>query len=226
MKQFFQRLIEWWANINKQQLPNKPVGVGEETVSIGLPTREEMAKVIINLINGITQSPSGPYRALRETDGNNRSKMLDAMIKRQGGNLGDAWCMFFQQQMLDDLCAIYGVSRKLVKIPEGGSTQSVIEATTSKYRLSAPKVCTQVIWRRGTTWTGHVGMVLKLVSSTKFETFEGNTSADQIGGEIIRDGQGAYFKQRTTSGYGQMQVRGYIDVYQAICDAIESKGQA
>lgn len=226
MKQFFQRLIEWWANLQKQQLPNKPAGIGEELTVGGLPSRDSMARLIANLITGLEKSPVGPYRALRETDGNNRSKTLDAMIRRQGGNLGDAWCMFFQQQMLDDLCAIYGVSRKLVKIPEGGSTQSVIEATPSKYRLSSPKICTMIIWRRGTTWTGHVGVVLKILSPTIFETFEGNTSADQIGGEIIRDGQGAFPKKRTTTGYGSMQVRGYIDFYQAICDAILAKGNS
>ena len=69
-----------------------------------VPTREEVLKFVVDLIEGKEKHPFQPnlvYKKLRETHGKNRSPELDKMILRQGGNLGEPWCLYILQDILD-----------------------------------------------------------------------------------------------------------------------------
>ena len=185
----------------------------------GIPTREEMLQVVLDLISGKIRPRIGfGYADIRETQGKNRSPALDTLIRRQGGALGDPYCQFGLQEMLDDLCAHYKINRKSVRLPEGGSTQSVFESTPKEFKHSQPLPMRWVTWRKGDSWRGHVGIVTGPVKNGLFQTFEFNTGP---GPGVVRDGDGAFFKSRDLDGYGDMRLRGYIDVYQAVTEAMQ-----
>lgn len=197
--------------VKTPEAPKKPKGI---------PTREQMLEAAIGMIEGTIPTRIGPYKNVRESNGKNRSKAIDSLIKAQGGSLGDPYCQWGLQEWLDELCRYYKVDRKKVAIPEGGSTQTVYGDTPSRFKISKPASLCWMTWRYGTSWQGHVGMVLKVLSSSQVQNFEFNTTVRV--NEVVRDGQGAsYVKRSTGSKIGTMTLRGYIDVYAAIIEAMQ-----
>jgi hypothetical protein len=190
-----------------------------------IPTREEFDQAILGLITGTIYSPIGRYDQIKEDPGrSNRSLAIDTMIKLQGGNLGDPYCQLGQQQVLDDLCAHFGVKRKYVEIPEGGSTQLVYNVIPEKYKMQNPASGYWVTWVVDGTYKGHVGMCLSGGVNGQFKTFEFNTTIKKDGG-VVRDGEGFAIAMRKQSGMGSMKVRGYVDIYAAIVDGIKKQLQ-
>lgn len=186
----------------------------------GIPTREEMSKVVIGMIEGTVPTRIGPYKNIRETHGNNRSPVLDDMIRKQGGSLGDPYCQWGLQEVLDELCRYYGVARSKVMIPKGGSTQTVYGDTPARFKTTKPQPLCWMTWRHGTSWQGHVGMVLQNLSASQVQNFEFNTTVTV--NSVVRDGQGAsYVKRSTGKKIGNMNLRGYIDQYEAIVEAMQ-----
>lgn len=194
--------------------------VNNEHVEVVIPTRAEMSVVLNDLIEGrLPNSHGKAYKEFRESAGKNRSPEIDSLIKKQGGTLGQSYCQYGCQDMLDELCAYYKVDRTKVNIPEGGGTQDVFSKCHSKYRVDKPDVLRLVTWRHADSWQGHVGMCLSSPNPKKiFKTFEFNTSAGGVG--VVRDGDGAAYKDRSLDGFGTMKIRGFIDVYEAIVDAM------
>lgn len=194
------------------KLPPKPVSK--------IPTRDEMLKVLVGMCEGTIPTNVGPYKLIRETKGKNRSPEIDKLIKAQGGSLAEPYCQYGQQEMLDELCRYYKLDRKLVQIPEGGSTQTVWSLVPKQYKLEEPGVLCWVTWRHGTSYQGHVEMCLTEAVKGKYKTFGFNTTVDGDD-KVVRDGQGAGYMDRRTGTIGDMNVKGYTDVYQAIVDAME-----
>jgi len=189
----------------------------------GIPSREEMLGAVIGMIEGDIPVQNGPFKIIRETKGKNRSAEIDALIKRQGGTLGDPYCAWGQQEILDELCAYYGIDRKKVKLNEGGSCDSLFKKLdkAKKYRVSSPSPLCWVIFIYP-SGKGHIEMCLATADGKgNFRAFGFNTTAK--GAEVVRDGQGAGYTLRSVKGYGDAKVRGYFDVYQAIVDAMEVK---
>jgi len=189
----------------------------------GIPSREEMLGVVIGMIEGDIPVQNGPFKIIRETKGKNRSAEIDALIKRQGGTLGDPYCAWGQQEILDELCAYYEIDRKKVKLNEGGSCDSLFKKLDKAgvYRVKAPVPVSWVIFRYP-NGKGHIEMPLSTADKKgNFRAFGFNTTAK--GAEVVRDGQGAGYTLRSVKGYGDAKVRGYFDVYQAIVDAMEVK---
>jgi hypothetical protein len=188
------------------------------------PTRDEMLKVVFGLINGTVPSPIGPYKDLRETPGqSNRSPQLDKLITLQGGHLGDPYCQLGQQQVLDDICAYYGVKRKYVRLPEGSSTQTVFDLSKDYY-CSFPAPLCWITWRVPGTYKGHTGMITSVVNKDKCQTMEFNTTIRSDEG-VERDGEGFAEPIRRFESVGSMHLRGYVDVYEAVCDAIKMQNK-
>lgn len=188
-----------------------------------VPSRTEMTNVFIGMIEGDVKTRIGAYEVIRESHGKNRSPAIDSLIKAQGGSLGEPYCQYGMQEVLDELCRYYGVVRKAVRLPEGGSTQSVFEGTPKEFKRTEPAPMRWITWRNGTSWTGHVGMIISAMVKKTFRTFEFNTSV-RIDGGVERDGQGASYLERTPNAMGNMKVRGYVDVYDAIVEAMIKSG--
>jgi hypothetical protein len=183
-----------------------------------VPTRAEMTAVATGLIEGTIPNRLGvAYKKIRETQGKNRSREIDMIITKQGGSLAEPYCQYGQQEFLDQLCDYYGIDRKAVKIPEGGGTLNVFAGVPSKYKIKAPVPMSWTTWRHGSTAKGHVGMNFTPPVNGKYHMFEFNTSA---GSEVVRDGEGAMWTDRTTGTIGDMIPQGYTDIYQAIVDAM------
>lgn len=186
------------------------------------PSREDIVAAYIALATGkLENTLKFPWQNIRETAGKNRSTQIDALIRRQGGKLAEPYCQYGQQEALDDICAHFKVPRKQVKIPEGGSTQAVFEGTDKKYIRSKPLPGCWMTWRKRGTYKGHVGHITAILPSTTkkpLTVFEFNTDASSSD-SVVRDGQGAGFCKRSEGSYGDMDVRGYIDVAQAVIDA-------
>lgn len=202
-----------------------PVGGVQVAPAKKVPTRDEMLAVLKGLIEGTIPNRLGfPYKNIREDKGKNRSIEIDKISKKQGGALGDPYCIMGSQEILDELCDHYKVDRKLVEIPEGASTQTVWENTPKKYKSQEPDAMKWVTWRKGSTWTGHNGTCLGKLANGVFPTFEFNTSAGGPG--VERDGEGTAYKSRDMDGYGDTKIRGFTDVYQAIVDAMNKQVKA
>ena len=66
----------------------------------------------------------------------------------------------------------------------------------------------------GNPSTGHIGFCLSGNNGGKFETFEFNTSADSSA--VVRDGEGAYYRNRPFKDVGDMHILGFIDLQKAM----------
>jgi hypothetical protein len=191
-----------------------------------VPTREQMLEVFLGMCNGKIPTKLGiAYYLIRETHGHNRSPHIDTLIKRQGGTLGDPYCMWGMQECLDELCDYYAVNRRLVLIPEGGATQTVFARTVPTIKKQIPMPMTMVFWRQNSNHSrGHVGMVVSdLAQNSSFRVFEFNTNISNQN-EVVRDGEGAGFVTRRLNGTQTMTIIGYVDVYQAMTDIIKREG--
>lgn len=187
-----------------------------------VPTRKEMSALLWQFTNGDAPTRVGPYKLIKETNGKNRSKAIDAINTEQKAYLAAPYCQTGVQEVLDDKCRYYKISRIAVNIPEGPGTQAVWAKTPSKYRRSTPDACCWVSWNHG-EGKGHTGEITSIIDDKKFVTLEFNTSA--YGQKIERDGEGFYFGLvRDISGYGSTTINGYIDVYQAIVDVMLASG--
>lgn len=195
------------VELPKQESPSIPVV--EKPVLVAVPSPESKQPSLLEVIKAALR----PYEHVRETNGKNRSPLIDKIITGNGGSLGSAYCCYGVQQVLSDVEAAYkklGVDVHF-DIPSGGSTQTLWAKTKPEYKFALPKAASLVVWRH-TPSTGHIGICLSGNNGGKFETFEFNTSADSTA--IVRDGEGAYYKNRPL--HGSMELLGFIDLQKAM----------
>ncbi|HEY9705661.1 MAG TPA: hypothetical protein V6C58_24695 [Allocoleopsis sp.] len=152
------------------------------------------------------------YMNFKESNGNNRSKDIDEMNKRNGVSLGAPYCMTGIQDIMRAVEKKFNVKFDLPATP---STQEFWTKSKTDYKLTSPKTFTVAIFRKGETWQGHAALCLGAINSQEFSTFEFNTSP-QATSEIIRDGEGCYFKVRPVAGYGDMKLRGFVDIFKSM----------
>jgi hypothetical protein len=164
----------------------------------------------VGLSNPFTKKP---YIAWRETKGKNRSPEIDAMILRNGGKPGDPYCMYGVQDMLRILEKRY---RFKFDLPKTGSTQKFFNETNPAYISKTPIPYSIAIYKKGNTGLGHAAWCLwRVRDSEKIRTFEFNTSDNDQGD--ARDGEGCYTKIRNIGGFGSMELRGFVNIFKAIC---------
>jgi hypothetical protein len=216
-------MIKKICNLFKKTSQNQTTSK-DFSASNKIPTRDDMNSVFIGLCIGIHKNRLGlPYRKIRETKGHNRSPEIDALIKNQGGSLGDPYCMWGMQEVLDELCLFYGVDRSFVRIPKGGSTQTVFKTTPPEFKRIVPDKMKWIFWQLiSNPSRGHVGMVTsELNKDSSFYTFEFNTNIKDAN-EVVRDGEGAGFVTRRLGGTSTMRIIGYVDIYDAIAEVIRN----
>jgi hypothetical protein len=190
---------------NKETLPEKVI---EQSLD------KKIFKFIDDLIYLGTNNPftKKPYMDFRESSGKNSSPDLDPLIKRNGGSFADPYCLFGQQDILRAIERSFGIEFDL---PKTGSTQKFWGLVKPEYKTQTPKPYTIGIYKKADEYKGHAVLCLGQIDSKTFSTFEFNTSPD-AGQEIVRDGQGCYFKTRPLAGYGDMKLLGFVDIIKAI----------
>lgn len=220
---FFKRVFEFVKRVFKRtpSLPPPTISEPPPVSEAGPVTREFVTGLYLNLCHNIRGGVT-PYKKIRETSGKNRSPELDQLILKQGGSLGEPYCVYGQQQAIDDICSILKIDRKSVDIPEGGSSQRVFKNSPDRFKKSKPAPMRIVVWQYlSDPAHGHFGVCLSYADGNGlFQTFEFNTNPDP--GSVIRDGQGAHFLNRNIAGTRSMRVLGYIDLFEAIKEATKS----
>lgn len=149
------------------------------------------------------------YEGLKESNGKNRSPAIDKIILAQGGSLGEPYCMYGCQQVIDDVEKMLGIK---FDVPEGGGTQRVFTMTKPHFITKAPVYGSIGIMQKKLDPTkGHAFIVIGPVDDKgNFPTFEFNTNP---GGS--RDGDGCYRSTRNIKGSLTMRMRGYINLAKA-----------
>jgi hypothetical protein len=159
-------------------------------------------------LNHFTKSP---YIAFLETHGKNRSPEIDKMILRNGGSLGDPYCVWGLQDILRNLEHEFSVK---VDIPKTGGVLKLWEGTKKEFKTITPKELSIGCYQKQGTTQGHAVLALGFYSG-RISTFEFNTS-DNSDDSIVRDGEGAHYKERIIEGFGNMKLLGFIDIVGAM----------
>lgn len=144
---------------------------------------------------------------IRETGGNNSGPMVELIQETIGGHGREAWCLAFVQT-----CIGYAEKKTNIASPifptEG--CLNCWEETDKVQRVKLmPLPGAICIWRHGSSWQGHTGIILGCDES-KMQLVEGNTESGIAAGRVIRDGAGIYFTERSRSGDGDMKVVGWL----------------
>jgi hypothetical protein len=173
----------------------------------------DIKNFVINIIETATYShlTKTPYIRFRETEGKNRSKDIDSMILRNGGNLGDPYCVWGIQDILRNLEIEFDVK---IDLPKTGGVLKLWERTKPSYKTKIPKELSIGCYQKQGTTQGHAVLVLGMESG-RLSTFEFNTS-NNTDDKMVRDGEGAHYKTRIIEGFGDMRLLGFIDIVGAM----------
>lgn len=70
-----------------------------------------------------------------------------------------------------------------------------------------------VIWQHGNSSSGHTGIVTEVGINGRFMCSEGNTTAGEKDGKIVREGGGFYVVERTLADVGDMKLKGFVRAF-------------
>lgn len=177
--------------------PQEPI----ETPPVTLPTSVDLVKELID--------SAKKWQHIKETDGKNRQKDIDAWNKAMKVPLGSPWCMSFVQSRIKDIESRYGVASRVFK---SAHCLTVWNQSPQNLKDSIPNEGDLIIWNKPGTTNGHVGIVTKVLGNGYVETIEGNTSSGSL---VERNGDGVYIKKRHINGDGHFKVKGYLKVWDA-----------
>lgn len=138
---------------------------------------------------------------IKETSPNN-GPLVSLIQDTVGGPDHVAWCMSFVQT-----CLAYAEKKTKVISPIYASETctEVWDKTPKAQRVKiAPLPGAITIWKRGSSWQGHTGLMLEYYGKT-FLGVEGNT-----GGASMRDGDGIYIKTRSSTATGSLKILGWL----------------
>lgn len=138
---------------------------------------------------------------IKETS-HNAGPLVELIQETVGSAVKEPWCMSFVQT-----CLAYAEKKTGIKSPVFASEHCLtVWAKTPKTsrvkQVPAPGAI--IIWQHGTSQAGHTGLVLGWMSST-MDTVEGNT-----GSQSMREGDGVFFRNRSTKATGKMKVIGFL----------------
>lgn len=128
------------------------------------------------------------YIGEKETPNNSgfQNPIFQKLMELVGWQTGEAWCASFAKLVWFE--AYKNDPKRLAELQKlfsKSATQTYKNFDNSDWKTQTPEgkpILTPqegalVVWRMGNTWTGHIGIVCKVVSPTEFETIEGNTDA-------------------------------------------------
>ena len=145
---------------------------------------------------------------IREEGGNNDGPMVRLIQETIGRAEREAWCMGLVQTGL-----AYAELRCGVLSPIAASEHCLTvwnETPISQRVQSIPAIGAIIIWRHGTTSSGHTGATISEVRNGRFSAVEGNTESGIAGGKVIRDGGGVYLTDRDLHASGSMRIVGFL----------------
>lgn len=153
---------------------------------------------------------------IRETDGKNRSPLIDQINSEIGADLGSPYCLAgIIVRGCMRLCKEFGL--QLPKEMKTPGTQYFWATAPSKYKILPPakaKLGTVgILKNRSNDGKGHA--FLNITDEKKVQkTFEYNTNP-----EGSRDGDGGYYGARNSQGTPTKEYLGSVDVIQWILDS-------
>lgn len=156
------------------------------------PARPEAGELAVGIAAG--------YVGTVEKGGANRGPEVEAFQRAVGIPPGSAWCAAFVGFVLSEAERQSG--RRLVPAVRSGVATAYLGRESVRARdvlrgVERPQVGSLVIWRRGATWRGHVGFVLRDDNAEVRgpawylrcgRTIEGNTSSGSVGSQADGDG--------------------------------------
>jgi len=164
------------------------------------------------------------YLYVREKGGANRGKEVDKFHNFAGLPYGNPWCLMFINYIWHESSQPYllnfpqhrgaRVSRFLQHAINRPYEYKVITSKSLVYGVNKLEAGDMPIWVKGANKTmldnfnGHVGIVTKQLSSTAFESIEGNTSSGAGGNQ--RDGDGVYRRVRIIEMGSDFRVEAFV----------------
>lgn len=118
------------------------------------------------------------YLGVTEKTGNNDGKQVEIFLKSVGRKKGDSWCAAFVSYCLTVSGVMYPKTRSGLARDFATKTDKrlVIKATDvilKKYKVVKGDL---VVWQKGETVFGHIGMTTEDWNAIKGKTIEGNVS--------------------------------------------------
>jgi hypothetical protein len=202
---FWEVLKKWFAELFAP-VAAKPVPAPEtpaKPAPTGVPTRAQFNTFVFDRFNTY-------WRGESETHGQNRSPKIDAMIKRQNGQLGEPYCAYGIQDLDDDACKHFGIRSEL---PDTGGTQYgynyVLKNFPDAIRKSPAPGYILCMVNRDDPDKGHWAIATSTADAAgSFTTKEFNTNHSGS-----RDGGNIMDSSRNLAGDSDKRVRGFIDWY-------------
>ena len=150
-----------------------------------------------------------------ESGGNNRGQVVEAFQKAVDGRAhGEPWCMSFVQYVTRQVDVLADVimqttSHKRSKIYSTEHCMTCWNKSPKECRIDQPVPGAVVIWQKGTSSSGHTGIVVSIDKDDHdyMWTIEGNTGPSE---RVEREGDGVYLKKRHIRQTGNMRVRGFL----------------
>lgn len=147
---------------------------------------------------------------IREKTDNNDGQLVELLQKTIGVAENEPWCMAQQQSCIAYAETKLGVVSKVVASESVMSTfhDSPEECQVQKQELKPGDI---ICWQHGRSWKGHAGCFGGwVVNLKKMHVIEGNTTAGEADGEIVREGGGTYKTQRSLGVIGTMSIEGFL----------------
>jgi uncharacterized protein (DUF2147 family) len=149
------------------------------------------------------------YVGVHEQGGANCGPEVEQFQKAVDGKAcGEAWCMGFAQFCIKALEAKTQTDSKIFK---SKSCLQVWNQSPKELRLTQPEPGSLVIWQRGNTGRGHVGIIEQVSRDGKtFSTIEGNIRNPQ---SKNRKRDGVYRRKRSIQNVGKLRLKGFIRIF-------------
>ena len=162
---------------------------------------------------GAVIDTASSYVGVKEKTGSNDGKEVEMFLNSVGLKKGNPWCQAF-------IYYCFKANYKKPPIPRSAMAQSSFNYAL-KHGIKTPLVLKPgdlIIWKKASSWSGHVGLIDSVGKGGWVQTIEGNTSNGKTGSQ--REGNGVFKRLRNyfhpLSRY--VFTRGFVGFYRKIED--------
>lgn len=145
---------------------------------------------------------------IREVGKNNSGPLVELIQETVGGADFEPWCMSFMQT-----CIAYAELKTGIESPIAVTEHCMTcwrDTPITQRVKKTPKRGAIIIWKKGSTDSGHTGIYLESLTGQAFKAIEGNTESGMADGKVERDGGGVYLTHRYRTGAGNMKIIGFL----------------
>lgn len=157
-------------------------------------TKTDTVKIVRDTLNYLRHMDTAKfYIGTTEKTGKNDGPEVEMFLKSVGLKKGAQWCAAFVSY---NLIAAKNVKEPTVRsgLARSFVTKKSIKAVDVLRKIKKIPIGSLVIWRKGTSISGHIGILNKDWIGEKGSTVEGNTSSGTAGSQY--DGGGVYARTR------------------------------